>query len=59
MTHMRYFGVGVALLGIALIMPVAASAQQASGIAGTVQDDTGGVLPGVTVQVASPEVLYS
>ena len=57
MTHMRYFGVGVALLGIALIMPVAASAQQASGIAGTVQDDTGGVLPGVTVQVASPELI--
>jgi len=34
-----------------------AVAQNASGIAGVVRDDTGGVLPGVTVEAASPALL--
>ena len=32
-------------------------AQQASGIAGLVTDETGGVLPGVTVEAASPALI--
>ena len=32
-------------------------AQQASGIAGLVSDETGGVLPGVTVEAASPALI--
>ena len=40
-----------------LLVPLAAPAQQASGIAGSVTDDTGGVLPGVTVEVASPALI--
>jgi hypothetical protein len=34
-----------------------ASAQQASGIAGTVRDASGGVLPGVSVEAASPALI--
>ena len=40
-----------------LALPFAASAQQGSGIAGEVTDDTGGVLPGVTVEVSSPAMI--
>jgi len=46
----------LALLGVLLLAP-SAWAQQASGIAGLVRDDTGGVLPGVTVEVRSPAVI--
>ena len=49
--------IGLVLLGIALVMPVVASAQQASGIAGAVRDTQGGVLPGVTVEAASPALI--
>ena len=49
--------IGVVLLGIAFLLPVAASAQQDSGIAGVVRDDTGGVLPGVTVEATSPALI--
>jgi hypothetical protein len=49
--------VGVlALLGVLLVAP-SAWAQQASGISGLVIDDTGGVLPGVTVEAASPALI--
>src|SRR5262245_20681232 len=44
------------LLSIALL-PTALSAQQASGIAGVVRDATGAVLPGVTVEAASPALI--
>jgi hypothetical protein len=37
--------------------PVDASAQIASGIAGVVRDASGGVLPGVTVEAASPALI--
>ena len=39
------------------LVPFTASAQQASGIAGEVTDDTGGVLPGVTVEATSPALI--
>src|SRR5688572_31086990 len=44
----------VALL---LVVPVIADAQQASGIAGAVRDTSGAVLPGVTVEAASPALI--
>ena len=43
-----------AVLVALLILAPAASAQ---GIAGTVTDDTGGVLPGVTIEAASPALI--
>ena len=49
------FGIASAavLLGL-LLLPAAASAQ---AIGGTVSDETGGVLPGVTVEVRSPALI--
>jgi hypothetical protein len=44
------------LLGV-LLLPGFASAQQASGIAGLVRDTSGAVLPGVTVEAASPVLI--
>jgi hypothetical protein len=38
-------------------MPAAAVAQQTSGIAGAVRDTSGAVLPGVTVEAASPALI--
>jgi outer membrane receptor for Fe3+-dicitrate len=40
-----------------LVLPVSSSAQIASGISGTVRDASGAVLPGVTVEVASPVLI--
>ncbi len=40
-----------------LLLPAMAWAQQASGIAGVVRDTSGGVLPGVTVEAASPALI--
>ena len=48
---------GVVVVGMFVLMPLGAWAQQASGIAGEVTDDTGGVLPGVTVTAASPALI--
>ncbi len=47
---------GIALAGVLALAP-AARAQQASGIAGVVHDVSGGVLPGVTVEAASPALI--
>ena len=44
----------VALSFCAAIWTGQAYAQSASGIAGVVRDSSGGVLPGVTVEAASP-----
>ncbi len=44
------------VLGIAVLVPASASAQDAS-IAGAVTDSTGGVLPGVTVVASSPALI--
>ncbi len=46
---------GVVLL--ILLLPFAASAQQASGIAGVARDTSGSVLPGVTVEASSPALI--
>src|SRR3989441_10481907 len=47
---MRHFGVGSLVIVSLLLAPAVASAQ---GIAGTVTDTTGSVLPGVTVEARS------
>ena len=46
--------VGVSVL---VLLPSVAAAQAASGLAGVVKDATGGVLPGVTVEAASPALI--
>ena len=40
-----------------LLVSTTASAQIGSGIAGVVRDPSGGVLPGVTVEAASPALI--
>src|SRR5438034_11037334 len=50
------FGVTVVVLS-GLLWAAAASAQQTSAIAGVVKDTSGGVLPGVTVEAASPALI--
>ena len=47
----------VMLVGWLLLLSPAASAQQASGIAGVVRDTSGAVLPGVTVEGSSPALI--
>ena len=47
----------IAVSLFASLMSGTARAQQASGIAGTVRDSSGGVLPGVTVEAASPALI--
>jgi hypothetical protein len=47
---------GLSLLVVALLFPAAALAQ-VGNIAGTVRDASGGVLPGVTVEVSSPQLI--
>ena len=46
-----------AVVAVLVLVPVNARAQQASGIAGIVKDTSGGVLPGVTVEAASPALI--
>jgi hypothetical protein len=59
MLRTKVVGVGLILMIGALLLPVTASAQQgtASGIAGVVKDTSGAVLPGVTVEAASPALI--
>ena len=40
-----------------LVLPTTTWAQQSSSISGTVRDTSGGVLPGVTIEVASPVLI--
>src|SRR5262245_21525169 len=40
-----------------LLLPTTVPAQQAASIAGVVRDTTGAVLPGVTVEAASPALI--
>src|SRR5262245_36663169 len=54
---MRRHSVYGSVLVFALLIPCAVSAQQASSIAGIVKDSSGSVLPGVTVEVASPALI--
>src|SRR5213593_5289951 len=51
---MRHVGVGVLVITGVLLAPTVSSAQ---GIAGTVTDTTGSVLPGVTVEARSPALI--
>ena len=55
----RTIVVGVGLVTCVLFNPRAGSAQTAaaSGIAGVVRDASGAVLPGVTVEAASPALI--
>ena len=48
------FGIGIAGVSCLLLAPTLASAQS---IGGTVTDETGGVLPGVTVEARSPALI--
>ena len=52
-------GIGSRLIVCAVLLPGVASAQQgrSSGIAGVVKDTSGAVLPGVTVEAASPALI--
>ena len=52
----RTFVLVLLLSAVAMLYPLAAYAQTGT-ISGTVRDDTGGVLPGVTVEAASPALI--
>ena len=55
---MRFFCLSIAILaGLLMLVPATVAAQGAAGITGQVEDDTGGVLPGVTVTAASPALI--
>jgi hypothetical protein len=47
----------VELFAILLLLPALGAAQSGSGIAGVVKDSSGAVLPGVTVEAASPSLI--
>ncbi len=47
----------LAILALALLLPSSVAAQQINGIAGTVRDTSNAVLPGVTVEAASPALI--
>ena len=49
--------VGLMALAILALVPMTASAQSVGAISGSVTDSTGGVLPGVTVEAASPALI--
>ena len=60
MACIRWRFMGAALMLVALSMvgrPESVGAQSSSGIAGVVRDSSGGVLPGATVEVASPALI--
>src|SRR5215510_8969808 len=57
MIRMRVVGASVVTLTFVLLFPSALGAQQSAGIAGTVRDTSGGVIPGVTVEAASPALI--
>src|SRR3954467_12619281 len=55
---MRRSRVHISILVLALaLVTTAAAAQAPSGIAGVVRDSSGAVLPGVTVEAASPALI--
>jgi hypothetical protein len=47
----------VVVVGLLMMTPSPATAQNGSGIAGVVKDGTGAVMPGVTVEAASPALI--
>ena len=50
-------GLRIAAVMVVILMPAAAAGQIASGISGSVRDTSGAVLPGVTVEAASPVLI--
>jgi hypothetical protein len=44
-------------IGLLLLLPLAASAQERASIVGVVQDASGAVMPGVTVEASSPALI--
>src|SRR5437773_2870824 len=53
----RFLGIGLIALASISFIPRPVFAQQTSAIAGVVRDTSGGVLPGVTVEAASPVLI--
>ena len=53
----RRLGILSLAMVLSATLPVPARAQSASAIAGVVKDTTGAVMPGVTVEAASPELI--
>ncbi len=56
MSCKRFVGLGVGVLAVLLLIPGLARAQNGA-IAGVIRDSSGGVLPGVTVEAASPALI--
>src|SRR5512132_1853159 len=54
---MRTFARLIAGVACLVLLPAVAQAQNTSSIAGTVKDASGAVLPGVTVEAASPALI--
>jgi hypothetical protein len=57
MVGAKHVGLGLVALACLLLVSPVAWAQQASGIAGVARDSSGAVLPGVTVEAASPALI--
>src|SRR5918999_1656512 len=57
MSRTSVVGVGLLTVMAVVFLPAAGWTQQASGIAGVVRDASGAVLPGVTVEAASPALI--
>src|SRR6476620_284991 len=57
MTNSRLSRIGLIILAFISLVPRPAAAQQTSAIAGIVRDTSGAVLPGVTVEAASPVLI--
>lgn len=53
----RFAGAGLVAVACVLTCSMTASAQQAAGIAGVVRDTSGAVVPGVSVEAASPALI--
>src|SRR5262245_35541664 len=49
--------IGVVVTICGMLLPAVVRAQGTAGLAGVVKDDTGAVLPGVTVEAASPVLI--
>src|SRR5436190_4400075 len=57
MTNSRLSRIGLIIVAFISLVPHPAAAQQTSAIAGVVRDTSGAVLPGVTVEAASPVLI--
>ena len=57
MVRRMFVHASIVLCALMALLPAAAFGQAASGLAGVVKDTTGAVLPGVTVEAASPVLI--